>query len=126
MGDCKLANADEWMSIFDQADRWQMDYLRERALNQLRTTYISPIPKIVFWTRYHLPQADIIPSLIDLILRPDSLSLSEAYELGLEMLVKLARARDMARDGGLCPRSVGFSVKRDEALARIVHMVFFS
>ncbi|KAM5540464.1 hypothetical protein V8D89_005922 [Ganoderma adspersum] len=126
LGDCKLSNADEWMSIFDQADRWQMDYLREHALNQLRTTYISPIAKIMFWTRYHLPETDIIPSLIDLIKRPDSLSLSEAYEIGLEMLVKLARARDMARDDGLCPRSAGFSVKRDEALAHIVHKVFFS
>ncbi len=114
------------MSIFDQADRWQMDYLRERALNHLRTTYISPIPKVVFWTRYHLPDTEIIPSLIDLITRPDSLSLSEAQEIGLEMLVKLARARDMARDSGLCPRSTGFSVKRDEALARIVRKVIFS
>ncbi|PIL37107.1 hypothetical protein GSI_00799 [Ganoderma sinense ZZ0214-1] len=126
LGDCNVATADEWMSIFDQAERWQMGYLRECALNQLRTTYISPIPKIVFWMRYHLPKTEIIPSLIDLITRPDSLSLSEAYELGLEMLVKLAHARDIARDNGLCPRSTGFSVKRDEALARIVHKVFFS
>ncbi|KAI1795188.1 hypothetical protein LXA43DRAFT_993832 [Ganoderma leucocontextum] len=126
LGDCKVTTADEWMSIFDQADRWQMDYLREHALNQLRMSYISPIPKILFWTRYHLPETEVIPSLIDLIMRPDSLSLSEAYEVGLEMLVKIARARDMARDEGLCPRSTGFSVKRDEALARIVRKVFFS
>ena len=35
LGDCKIATVNEWMSIFEQADRWQIEHLREKALDQL-------------------------------------------------------------------------------------------
>ena len=89
---------------------------------QLELSALCPIH--VLWTWYHLPETDVIPSLIALTTRSDSLSLSEAHEVGLERLVKIAHARDIARDEELCSRSAGFSVKRDEALASIVRQVF--
>ncbi|EJF61195.1 hypothetical protein DICSQDRAFT_106259 [Dichomitus squalens LYAD-421 SS1] len=125
LGDCKITTVEEWMSIFEQADRWQIDCLRDKALGNLRMSYISPIPKILFWMRFRLPEEDIVQPFIDLIARPNSLSLSEAQAVGLKLLVKIACARDMARDEGLCPHSGGFSVRRDEALSRIVHEVFY-
>lgn len=125
LGDCKIATVNEWMSIFEQADRWQIEHLREKALDQLKASYISPIPKILFWMRFHLPEKDMVQSFIELIARPDSLSLSEGQAVGLELMVKIACARDMARVQGLCFGGGGFSVSRDEALTKIVNRVFF-
>ncbi len=112
------------MSIFEQADRWQMDGLRERALNELRSLYIDPIRKVLFWTRYNLPASELVSSYMDIILRPQSLSIGEAQVIGLERFTKIAQARDMAHAAGLGRRSGGYSVKTDRVAADIIQRVF--
>ena len=113
------------MSVFEQADRWQMDFLREKALQELRKLYIDPIRKILFWTRYDLPPNELIPSYTDIILRPQSLSIGEAQEVGLAMFTKIAHARDMAHAEGICRHSrSGHSVKTDRAVGTIIQQVF--
>ncbi|KAI0750730.1 hypothetical protein C8Q80DRAFT_1153659 [Daedaleopsis nitida] len=125
LGTCKITTVDEWMSIFEQADRWQMDGLRTHALSQLRGLYIEPIRKIIFWLRYNLPINELIPAYADILTRPQSLSVGEAHEIGLEMFVKIAQARDMLHADGLCRYShKGFSVGKDQILANVIKRVF--
>ena len=102
-----------------------MDGLRARALSEIRQLYIEPIRKIKFWTRYNLPAIDLLPCYMDIILRPQSLSIGEAQEIGLELFVKIAQARDIAHAEGLFHRSHnGFSAKRDYLLTSIIQRVF--
>ncbi|RDX55570.1 hypothetical protein OH76DRAFT_1428616 [Lentinus brumalis] len=125
LADCPIATVDEWMSIFEQADRWQIDYLRECALAQLRSSYIRPVHKLLFWTRYNLPLNELIPTYMEIISRPKPLSLEEAEELGLPMSVKIAQARDLVHKEGACQFCKGgFSVKGDKALGSIIERVF--
>ncbi|KAI0353619.1 hypothetical protein OH77DRAFT_1483585 [Trametes cingulata] len=102
LGSCKVTTVDEWLSVMDQADRWQMDGLRALATAQLRALYIEPIRKVLIWHRYNLPPHELISSYMDLISRPQSLSLGEAQDLGLPLFVKIAHARDLAHAKGAC------------------------
>ena len=113
----------------DQADRWQMDALRSHAIERVKQFYISPIRKIILWGRYDLPIDEVIPSYMELVSRPRSLSLDEAREAGLHMVVKIASARESAhREGvcGCCPsaQKKGYSAARDADLYDIVKTTF--
>ncbi|RPD67210.1 hypothetical protein L227DRAFT_619446 [Lentinus tigrinus ALCF2SS1-6] len=122
---CPITTVDEWMSIFEQADRWQVDYLREFALARLRSSYIPPIRKILFWTRYNLPPNELIPTYMEIISRKQPLTLQEAEEAGLPMFVKIGQARELVHEEGACQFCKGgFSVKGDKALGAIVQRVF--
>ncbi|KAI0638142.1 hypothetical protein C8Q77DRAFT_1089605 [Trametes polyzona] len=130
LGYCSITTVDEWLSVMDQADRWQVDSLREHAISQLRGRYIEPLQKIMIWHRYNLPTDELVPSYIDAISRPQSLSLTEAEEIGLPMSVKIAQARDAVHARGACRccatskgLTLGNSVGRDRILEEIVRTV---
>ncbi|EIW62001.1 uncharacterized protein TRAVEDRAFT_144265 [Trametes versicolor FP-101664 SS1] len=129
LGLCDIATVDEWTSVMDQADRWQVDSLREHAIAQLRGLYIEPVRKIIIWQRYNLPADELVPSYMDVISRPQSLSELEAHDLGLPQFVAIAQARDAVHLRGACrccagskPHS-GTSAGRDRILEDIVRTV---
>ncbi|KAI0327139.1 hypothetical protein GY45DRAFT_1284362 [Cubamyces sp. BRFM 1775] len=129
LGDCKITTVDEWLSVVDQADRWEMDSLREFAVNQLRQLYIEPIRKILIWSRYSLPAHELVASYMDVISRPLVLSIGEAQELGHSLIVKISKARDLVHAQGACAccpaRSrMGHSAAKDRILADIVNRTF--
>ncbi|KAI9001056.1 hypothetical protein BD414DRAFT_400494, partial [Trametes punicea] len=67
---CKVTSVDEWMTIINEADLWQMDNLREHAISQLRQLYIEPVYKILTFSQYNTPPDELVPSYIDAITRP--------------------------------------------------------
>jgi len=105
LGVCRATSFDEWLSILDQADRWQIESLRVCAAAQLRGMTIEPVRKIVLWARYNLSRNDLAPAYVALIARSQSISLEEAQALGMETTVKLACARDKAHAEGLVSHS---------------------
>lgn len=113
----------------DQADRWQVDSLRERAVNQLRGLYMDPVRKIIIWQRYDLPVDELVPAYMDVISRPQSIFQAEAKELGLSLFVKIAQARDAVHAKGACRCCAGSnalsgtSASRDRILEEIVRTV---
>ncbi|KAI0771579.1 hypothetical protein BD413DRAFT_549708 [Trametes elegans] len=129
LGFCKVTTVDEWISVVDQADRWQMDALRDHALSQLRQMYLGPIRKILIWTRYDLPAHELVPVFMDVISRPQPLSLEEAQDLGLALFVKVSHARDLVHAEGACQccsgkqEHRGHSVAKDLILEGIVRKV---
>ena len=125
LGACPINSVDEWMSIFEQADRWQMDHLRELALVRLRSLYIPPVQKLLFWTRYNLPPNELVPVYMEIISRRQPLSVQEAEDVGIPTFVKIAQARDLVHEEGACQFCKGgFSVKGDKALGSIIQRVF--
>ncbi|KAH9899913.1 hypothetical protein C8Q73DRAFT_681424 [Cubamyces lactineus] len=129
LGYCEIATVDEWLSVVDQADRWQMDSLREYAITQLRQLYIEPVRKILIWNRYNLPANELVASYMDIISRPLAPSLAEAQELGLSLVVKISNARDLVHSQGACACChmgfrMGESAAKDRILADIVHSIF--
>ena len=102
-----------------------MDCLRELALTRLRSSYIPPVQKLLFWTRYNLSPNELIPTYMELISRRQPLSLQDAEEVGLPTFVKIAQARDLVHEEGACQFCKGgFSVKGDKALGSIIQRVF--
>lgn len=133
LGSCKATTADEWISILDQADRWQIDSLRFWAVAQLKTLAVDPVLRIVLWVRYNLDPNDLVASYTLIITRPQSLSLEEAQHLGMELVVKVASARDRVRADGLAPQGNHFwngvnyaavHPNRDAQIAAIVRDTF--
>lgn len=102
LGSCKATMFDEWASILDQADRWQIDSLRILAVKQLQVLPVDPVHKIVLWARYNLDRSDLVPSYVRLLTRPQSLSIGEAKELGVEITARVAQARDTIHRKGYC------------------------
>lgn len=125
LGTCKLTTIEEWISIFEQADRWQMDILRDRALEALRGLYMDPICKVAFWRRFDLDQNELVPIYRELILRQQPLSLKEAEMIGLEMSVLLAHARDVAYAEGIKPLyRGGMNARVDRMVGDIIQRIF--
>ncbi|KAI0375591.1 hypothetical protein BV20DRAFT_959582 [Pilatotrama ljubarskyi] len=129
LGFCKVSTVDEWLSVMDQADRWQIDSLRARAIAQLRELYIEPVRKVLIWHRYSLPSHELIPSYMDIISRSQPLSVGEAQDLGLHLFVKIAHAPDLVHSKGACrccacPKVHGStSASRDRILEDIIRTV---
>ena len=115
--------------MVDQADRWQVDSLREYAVVRLRQLYIEPVRKILIWSRYNLPTEELVAAYMDIISRPLPLSLGEAQDLGLPLVVKISEARDLVHAQGACaccgtrPR-MGQSAAKDRILVDIVDRTF--
>lgn len=129
LGSCSITTVDEWTLIVDQADRWEMDDLRDYAVDQLRKMYIDPMKKIILWERYDLPGHELIPCYMEIISRPRSISLDEAHDIGLGAFVKVASAREIAHRKGVCgccftSKKRGYSAAVDAILCDIVKDVF--
>ncbi|CCM03173.1 uncharacterized protein FIBRA_05295 [Fibroporia radiculosa] len=101
LGSWRATTADEWSSILDQADRWQIDSLRFHAVSQLKMLIMDPMLKISIWMRYNLDPNDLVFAYATLITRGQSLSLAEANSLGMELFVKVAAAREKIHKEGL-------------------------
>ncbi|KAH9951627.1 hypothetical protein B0H21DRAFT_684629 [Amylocystis lapponica] len=102
LGSCKATTVDEWVSILDQADRWQIDNLRFFAIKTLQSMSVDPVLKIMLWTRHNLDRSELISSYASLVTRPQSLSIDEAKRLGVETTAKVAQARDAIHREGIC------------------------
>jgi len=102
LGSCKATTFDEWASILNQAERWKIDSLRILAIKQLQALPVDPVHKIVLWARYNLDRSDLLASYATLLTRPQSLSIGEAKELGVETTARIAQARDAIHCKGYC------------------------
>ncbi|KAI0832373.1 hypothetical protein BC628DRAFT_1528243 [Trametes gibbosa] len=129
LGSCNVTTANEWLSVLDQADRWQVDSLREHAVAQLNSMYIEPVQKIAIWERYGLASDQLVPAYIDVISRPHALSLTQAQLLGLPLFVKITQAREHVHTQGACrccagpTAQIGNSIRRDRTLEEIVRTI---
>jgi len=90
---------DEWISILSIASRFDMDRVRQRAIRQIisHRPRIDPINKIVLAEKHDISHW-LAPAYASICQRTNPLEEWEAEKLGLNIAIKLARAREALRE----------------------------
>ncbi|KAI0790032.1 hypothetical protein C8Q75DRAFT_763698 [Abortiporus biennis] len=102
LGVYEAKTVEDWKSILDQAERWQVDSLRTLAAEQLHKLDILPVAKISLWNKYNLDRSMLSESFRDLCVRAESLTEEEAMDLGMAIFIKVAKGRDEVHRFGIC------------------------
>lgn len=94
-----ISTLDDWIALLSIATRYVFDHARALAIAELSQRMLEPVRKIALAHTYHVPQW--LPAAFgELIRRPEPLTDAEADALGLRTVVRVARARELARDRG--------------------------
>lgn len=106
----------EWISILQLATRWLFDDIRTLAINELAKFDIEPVQKVVIATQCDIPDW-LHTSYMALCDRQNPLTVEEARRLGVDVVAKLAAAREVYRDHR-------YRFKRDVDLSNIISEMF--
>lgn len=89
----------DWTALLSISTRFVFDRIRDLAILEISKQLLDPVDKIMLANKYNIPQW--LPSAFtDLCKRPEPIRDSEAELLGLRTIVRIARARELARDKG--------------------------
>lgn len=103
------ATIDEWTSILKLAHTWGFIEVKELAIRGVESlqSQVSAFQKIVLYQTYEVDRNCLQAAYTALTVRDDPITIDEGRELGIETVVQLARAREMARAPILSGRRVG-------------------
>ncbi|KAF8523893.1 hypothetical protein BU17DRAFT_85332 [Hysterangium stoloniferum] len=96
----------EWLSVFELATKWNMQSIL-KAIKEHLYACASPVTKILIGQAAGFPDW-LRRGLIELCLRQEPLTLTEATQLGVEDAVKIALAREKIRSIANVPKSVKY------------------
>ena len=88
---------EDWVAILNLAFDWRFAEVKNVCIRELERIAIDPVDKIELYQRYELDRRLLIPSLQQLCMRPEPLSLREGRQIGLETSLLIANAREWAR-----------------------------
>ena len=91
------ANVEEWTSILKLAHQWEFVGVKTLALRELERLEIPPLRKIVIYHSYGIDRRLLKSAYTAFATRDKSITIEEGRELGLETVLQLARARELAR-----------------------------
>ncbi|KAG1815163.1 uncharacterized protein BJ212DRAFT_1273198 [Suillus subaureus] len=117
---------DTWLSILKLADRWSFCNIKDLAVRELEKLNIEPIEKIVAYHEYKINKTLLLPAYTAMCKRDKPLTLAEGTSLGMETVLRLADARERARqqaaESGI--RSPTFEDFEDVQMEDMVREVF--
>ncbi|KIK41699.1 hypothetical protein CY34DRAFT_805791 [Suillus luteus UH-Slu-Lm8-n1] len=120
------APIETWLSILNLAHRWNFCNIKELAIRELEKLDIEPIEKIVAYHEYKINKTLLLPAYIAMCKREKPLSLTEGMSLGMETVLRLADARERARqqaaESGI--RSPTFDDFEDVQMEGMIREVF--
>lgn len=120
------APAETWFSILNLAHRWNFCNIKDLAIRELEKLDIEPIDKVVAYHEHKINKALLIPAYIAICKRDKPLSLTEGMSLGMETVLRVADARERARqqaaESGI--RSPTFDDFGDVQLEDMIREVF--
>ncbi|CAL1711783.1 unnamed protein product [Somion occarium] len=93
----KASTIGEWLSILDLATRWEFTSVRELAIRELQTLHVSPVDCIAICQKYDIANSWTLAAYVSLCERPEPLTMSEANQIGLETVVRIAEIRERLR-----------------------------
>ena len=93
---------EDWTLLLSASTRFKMEKVRNRAIRELASFTLDPVDQIVLAVQHDVP-AWLKPAYVVLCQREDPIREEEAERLGLSMMVKLARAREMIRESPQVP-----------------------
>jgi hypothetical protein len=115
IGEYKAKTATEWMSILDLSTRWKFKDIRELAIKELGKFDLDPVEKIELMLKYKIKRQWAYTSFVALCARPHALDVIEGRQLGIEMTINIAFAREKLEKWGR---------KKPEEVKKVVNEVF--
>ncbi|KAI0078035.1 hypothetical protein K474DRAFT_1706761 [Panus rudis PR-1116 ss-1] len=95
---CSIITLEDWISLLSISTRYIFTKIRDLAVLRISTqSAVTPIQKITLAHQFDIPQW-IPPALVDLCKRQEPIDDEEAECLGIRTVVKIAQARELARD----------------------------
>ncbi|KAH9965394.1 hypothetical protein BC827DRAFT_1118754, partial [Russula dissimulans] len=91
------ATVEEWTSILKLAHQWEFVGVKTLALRELERLEIPPLRKIVIYHSYGIDRRLLKAAYAAFATRDKPITIEEGKELGLETVLQLARARELAR-----------------------------
>ncbi|OAX40618.1 hypothetical protein K503DRAFT_714161 [Rhizopogon vinicolor AM-OR11-026] len=120
------APIETWLSILNLAHRWSFCNVKDLAIRELEKLDIDPIEKIAAYHEYKINKTLLLPAYIAICKRDKPISLAEGMSLGMETVLRIADARERARqqaaESGI--RSPTFDDFEDVELENMVREVF--
>jgi hypothetical protein len=91
---------EKWKQILTLAHQWGMARVERLCIRELGKLKIDPVEKIELYQAFKLDRNLLHSSFVELVIRPRPLSIEEGERLTLPTSMKLAEARERARDPG--------------------------
>ena len=97
MYNASIETLEDWIALLSISTRFVFDKIRELSIDKISHQMIDPVKKINLANKYNIPHW-LPTAFADLIKRPEPMNDSEAESLGLRNVVRVARAREVARE----------------------------
>ncbi|KAI9511474.1 hypothetical protein F5148DRAFT_950873, partial [Russula earlei] len=91
------ATVEEWSSILKLAHKWEFVGVKTLAIRELERLDIPPLRKIVIYHSYAIDRRLLQAAYTAFTIRDKPITNEEGQELGLDTVLQLARARELAR-----------------------------
>lgn len=120
------APLETWLSILHLANRWGFGNVKELTIRELEKMEIEPVEKIAIYHEYTINKLFLISSYIAVCKRDKPLTFAEGTRLGMETVLRIADARERARqhaaESGI--RTPTFDDFEDSELESMIREVF--
>jgi len=120
------APLETWLSILQLANRWGFGNVKELTVRELEKLEIDPVEKIAIYHEYTINKLFLISSYIAVCKREKPLTFAEGMRLGMETVLRIADARERARqraaESGI--RTPTFDDFEDSEMESMVREVF--
>ena len=90
---------DDWIALLSISTRYVFDKIRELAIMEISRQVLDPVHKITLANKYDVAQW-LPVAFTDLMKRPEPITEAEAESIGMRNMVRVARARELAREKG--------------------------
>lgn len=84
---------ERWIMVLDLATKWEFQQVRNWAILNLTEKVTDPVRKVHLAIKYKVSEW-LFGACLDVVKRPEPLTIQEAKLLGLEFTIKLARVRE--------------------------------
>lgn len=91
------AHLDVWLSILRLATRWGFNNVKELTVRELEKLDIECVDKISIYHEHNISKLYLIPSYVTIVKRDKPLTFTEGVKLGMETVLRVADARERAR-----------------------------
>ncbi|KIK79645.1 hypothetical protein PAXRUDRAFT_834006 [Paxillus rubicundulus Ve08.2h10] len=85
---------EQWTSVLELSTLWEFSKVRQAAINKLGCFATIPLAKKIALAYEHDVQSWLLPTMQELVRRPEPISMEEARCMGFETALKLASVRE--------------------------------
>lgn len=101
------AGVEEWSSILKLAHKWDFIEVQAFALRELEQLEMPALDKIILYHDHDIDRNLLQAAYTALTVRDEPITIDEGYQLGLEIALRFAQAREMARAPVFSGRKAG-------------------